>query len=212
MDNENGILVYTERARVVRELCEKFKSYFDKVFSKLADVIDVLPDIFRQNLDYITIAQREAIQAGLIDDSKLIWPLKFEAENRTEFEKMLSGACANFLDSLTVNLSKWTGCDLETLDDKAGGSTDVPGFISRFIGEQFGSQLNMNMEEIMRSKLSGAEGLDDYLHAHLLRLRDRSIPMFSIRAAYRNTSTAEFAIASVPDDCLNIKSAANSYL
>ena len=64
----------------------------------------------------------------------------------------------------------------------------------------------------MRSRLSGAEGLDDYLHAHLLRLRERSIPMFSIRAAYRNTSTAEFAIASVPDDCLNIKSAATKYL
>lgn len=212
MDNENGILVYTERARVVRELCEKFKIYYEKVFSKLADVIDALPEIFRQNLDYITIAQREATQAGLIDDSKLIWPLKFEAENRREFEKILSGACTNFLDSLTANLSKWTGCDLESLNENASGSTDVPGFISRFIGEQFGSMLNINMEAIMRSKLSGAENLDDYLHMQLLRLRERSVPMFSIRAAYRNTSTADFAIASVPDDCLNIKSAANSFL
>lgn len=212
MDNENGVLVYTERARVVRELCKRFKLYYDKIFSKLADVIDALPEIFRQNLDYITIAQREATQAGLIDDSRLIWPLKFEAENRTEFEKMLSGACTNFLDSLTANLSKWTGCDLETLDENASGSTDVPGFISRFISEQFGSLLNINMEAIMRSRLGGAEDLDGYLHSQLLRLRDLSIPMFSIRAAYRNTSTAEFAIASIPDDCLNIKSAAKSYL
>ena len=211
VDNENGILVYTERARVVRELCERFKIYFDKVFSKLADVIDALPDIFRQNLDYITIAQREATQAGLIDDSKLIWPLKFESENRTEFERMLSGACANFLENMTVNLSKWTGSDLDALDD-AGSSTDIPGFLSRFIGEQFGGLLNINMEGIMRSKLGGAEGLDDYLHTQLLQLRERSVPMFSIRAAYRNTSTAEFAIASVPDNCLNIKSSANSYL
>ena len=145
MDNENGILVYTERARVVRELCEKFKVYYDKIFSKLADVIDALPEIFRQNLDYITIAQKEATQAGLMDDSKLIWPLKFEAENRTEFEKLLSGACTNFLDSLTANLSKWTGCDLETLDENASGSTDVPGFISRFVGEQFGGLLNQTL-------------------------------------------------------------------
>lgn len=212
MYNENGIIVYTERARVVRDLCEKFKAYYDKIFSKLADVIDALPDIFRQNLDYIALAQKEAKQAGMLDSGKLIWPLKFEEENRAEFEKLLSGACRNFLESLVENLSKWTGCDLDTLDENSAGGTDVPGFISRFIGEQFGSLLNINMEDIIRSKLGGAEDLEDYLHDQLLKLRDRSVPMFSIRAAYRNTSTAEFSIASVPDDCLNIKSAAVRYL
>ncbi len=212
MDNENGVLAYAERARVIRELCQKFRVYHDKIFSKLADVIDVLPDIFRQNLDYIMIAQREATRAGLIDDIKLIWPLKFELENSVQCERLLAGACTNFLENLAENLPKWTGYDLETLNENDSGDMDVPGFISRFIGEQFGSMLNINMEEIMRSKLSGAETLDDYLHRQLLRLRDRSVPMFSIRAAYRRTSTDEFAIASVPDDCLNIKSAANSYL
>lgn len=212
MNNENGIMVYSERARVVRGLCEKFRAYYDRIFSKLADIIDALPEIFRQNLDYITLAQKEATQAGMLDDSKLIWPLKFEEENRVEFEKLLSSACTNFLENLTENLSKWTGCDLDTLDENSTGSTDVPGFISRFIGGQFGSLLNINMEEIIRSRLGGAEDLDDFLHMQLLRLRERSIPMFSIRAAYRNTSTAEFAITSVPDDCLNIKSTAAKYL
>lgn len=212
MDNENGVLVYTERARVVRELCKKFRIYYDKIFSRLADVIEELPDIFRQNLDYIALAQKEAADKGLLDDSKLIWPLKFEEENRAKFEELLAAACNNFLGSLSLNLSKWTGCDLETIDENSSGTTDVPGFISKFVSEQFGSLLNINMEKIMRSKLGGAEDLDDFLHHQLLRLCDRSIPMFSIRAEYSKKFASEFAIASVPDNCLHIKAAANKYL
>lgn len=211
IENEAGVQVYAERSRVVRELRDRFALYYEKVFSKLADVIEALPDIFRQNMDYITIAQKEAVEAGLLDDTKLIWPMKFEQENHTEFEKLLKGACTEFLDHLTKNLSKWTGCDFETLEDKTGGNTDVPGFISSFISEQFGGLLNINMESIMRAKMGGADDLEDYLHTCLLRIQERSVPMFSIDAANRNLKMNEFAIASIPEDCLNIKSAAGKY-
>ncbi|MDR0935252.1 MAG: tubulin-like doman-containing protein [Oscillospiraceae bacterium] len=210
--NECNTVVYEERAKVVLQLRDRLKLLHDKIFSRLVDVIEVLPGIFNQNLKYITNQQSQAAQEGTLDDTKLIWPLKFESENRREFEEMLRGACGNFLDSLMTNLTKWTGCDLETLDDNSGRSTDVPGFISAFIGEQFGNLLNINMEDIMTSKLSGAEGLDDYLHTQLLRLKERSIPMFSMRGAYRNTSVTDFAIVSVPEDCEDIKRAANNYL
>ena len=209
--NEMGVFVYAERATVVRQLCDRLIIFYDNIFSKLSDVIEALPDIFRQNLDYITIAHKEASEAGLLDDTKLIWPLAFEQEHRAEFEKMLSGACIGFLDDLTRNLSKWTGCDLDTYDDKAGGSTDVPGFISVFISEQFGSLLKINMEDIIRSKLGGAEDIDDYLHSRLLRIKDRSVPMFNIDSANRNLDLSEFAIVSVPEDCENIKAAARKY-
>jgi hypothetical protein len=213
VSNETGIEAYSTRAEALRTLRDKyFQRYYDGVFSKLSDVLDALPDIFRQNLDYITLAQREAEREMKMDETKLIWPLKFEQENHREFEQLLAGACVGFLDNLTVNLGKWTGTDLDTLDESAGAGTDVPGFISRFISEQFGGLLSINMEAIMSAKLSGAEGLDDYLHSNLLRLLDRSVPMFNIRAAYQNASTAEFAIVSVPEDCEHIKSAANSYL
>ncbi|MDR1299231.1 MAG: tubulin-like doman-containing protein, partial [Oscillospiraceae bacterium] len=214
-DNENGILAYSTRAEVLRELRDKyFQKYHEKVFAKLGDVLDVLPGIFGINLTHIAIAQKEATEKGMLDDSRLVWPLKFEQENRSEFEKLLASATRGFLENLTVNLTKWVGSDLDSLDDTAGTATatDIPGFISRFIGEQFGGLLNINMEAIMKARLGGADDLDNYLHTQLLRLRDRSVPMFSIRPAYQNTSTAEFAIVSVPDDSLNIKAAANNYL
>ena len=211
INNEMGVYVYAERAAVIRRLRDRLNLYYDNIFSKLADVIEALPDILRQNLDYITIAHKEATDAGMLDDTKLIWPLTFEIEHRAEFDKLLQSACIGFLDELTKNLSKWTGADLDAIDDKAGGSTDVPGFISVFISEQFGGLLKLNMEDIIRSKLGGSDDMDDYLHTHLLRLKDRSVPMFNIDSASRNLELSEFAIVSVPEDCENIKSAARKY-
>jgi hypothetical protein len=211
IQNEAGIMAYGERARVVRQLRARFLQLYEKIFSKLFDVIEALPDIFRQNLDIISLAQKEATLANQLDDTKLIWPLTFEQENQQEFERLLGGACAEFLENMTTSLSKWVGCDLETIDEGSGGSTDVPGFISRFISEQFGSLLRINMEDIIRAKMGGADDMDDYLHGHLVRLRERSVPMFQIDAANRNLKLSEFAIVSVPEDCENIKSAVRRY-
>ena len=209
--NEMHVEIYAERAAVIRQLRDKLLVVYDTIFSKLADIIEALPDIFRQNLDHISIAHKEATEANQLDDTKLIWPLAFEQENRNEFNKMLGGACVSFLENLTKNLNKWTGTDFETLDEKSGGNTDVPGFISEFISEQFGGLLNINMEDILRSKLGATENLEDNLHTRLLRIKDRSIPMFNVDAANRNLELNEFAIVSIPEDCEHIKAAARKF-
>ena len=211
INNEMGIYVYAVRAEFVRKLRDRLVIYYENVFSKLADVIEALPGIFRQNLDHITIAHKEAIESGQLDDTKLIWPLVFESEHRTEFEKLLNSARVGFLENLTTSLGKWTGTDLEAIDEKGGGSTDVPGFISNFISEQFGGLLNINMEDIIRSKLGGAEDIEDYLHTALLRIKDRSVPMFNVDSAQRSNELSEFSIASVPENCENIKAAARKF-
>ncbi|MDR0468958.1 MAG: tubulin-like doman-containing protein, partial [Peptococcaceae bacterium] len=213
-ENENSVLAYTERAAAVRKLIDKLSAYYEKIFIKLSNVIEALPEIFHQNLDYINIAHREAQKLNQLDTTKLIWPQDFEKKNRVEFEKLLDSACSDFLESLTNDLAKWTGCDLDTLDEGAGIGTDVPGFISDFVSAQFGSLLSINMEEIMTSKLSGTEGFEDYLHDQLLKLKDRSIPMFNVDSAFRTELggfDSEFAIVSVPEDCLHIERAANEY-
>ncbi|MCL2577103.1 MAG: tubulin-like doman-containing protein [Defluviitaleaceae bacterium] len=214
MNNENAIYVYPERAKEIRALRDRLQVYYDKVFSKLADVLEALPDIFRQNYDYMVIAEREAESEGRIEnDTRLIWPLKYVKKKATElrdFDKMLDEGVIRFLDDMTVNLSRWTGNDLENLDEASSG-TDVPGFISHFISEQFGGLLTINMEDIMRSK-EGADDLDRYLHLTLPGMKDKAVPMFSMRQQFRNNGIAEFGLTSVPQDCLEIKSAANKYV
>ena len=209
-DNDAAMWIYPKRAEAIRALSAKLLVYYDKVFSKLSDVMDALPEIFRQNYDYIAIAQREAEQEGKLDDTRLIWPLKYERERQAEFNKMLDEGIVGFLDDLNENLGKWTGCDLDSLD-ATSADADVPGFISRFISEQFGALLTINMEDIMKSK-EGADNLDNYLRRNLVNLKDKSVPMFSMNAVYRNTSTADFGIASVPEDCREILSSAKRYL
>jgi hypothetical protein len=209
-NNATAIDAYPQRAEAIRELRDKLKDYYDKVFIKLSDVLDDLPDIFSQNLKQMKAAQEEAEREGKTEETRLIWPLAFEAENRQEFTKMLDEGIALFLDDMAHSLSKWTGYDMDTLE--ATTKNDVPGFISAFISRHFGGLLNsINMEKIMRTK-EGADNLDNYLHHKLLELKNKSVPMFSIRQMYRNTSTAEFGIASVPSDCIDIQSAAKNYL
>ncbi|MCL2387549.1 MAG: tubulin-like doman-containing protein [Defluviitaleaceae bacterium] len=214
MVNENSIFVYPQRAKEIRDLRDRLQLYYDKVFSKLADVLDALPDIFRQNYDYMVIAEREAESEGLIEEgTRLIWPLKYVKKKATDlrdFDKMLDEAVIRFLDDMTASLSRWTGSDLDSLDDAPTG-TDVPGFISQFVSQQFGGLLTINMEDLMRSK-EGADDLDKYLHLILPSMKDKAVPMFSMRQQYRNTSTAEFGLTSVPQDCLEIKAAANKYV
>jgi len=210
MSNDMALFVYPLRAEAIRDLRDRLQVYYDKVFSKLADVLEALPEIFRQNYDYIALEQRRAEQEGKLDETKLIWPLKYEQENKQDFMKMLETGIVGFLDDMTNNMERWTGCDLDTLEATSTGS-DVPGFISRFISEQFGSLLNINMESIMASK-EGADNLDPYLRRILLNIKDKSVPMFSMNQTYRNTSTADFGLISVPQDCLQIAEAAKNYI
>ena len=210
-ENEKHIHVHPIRVRVIREFRDKLQEYYDKVFSKLEDLFEALPIIFKQNLDHITIAQREAEAEMRIErDTRLIWPLKYEQEKKADFDKLLQEGSTLFLDRLSANLSKWTGADLESLDASSG--TDVPGFISQFISSQFGGLFEkINMENIMRAK-EGADDLDPYLRKCLGDLRERSVPMFSMRQIHKNTSTAEFGICSVPENCLEILSSAKKHL
>ena len=210
INNEIGCDVYVKRAEVIIELRDKFFTpYYEKIFSKLADVLEALPEIFRTNLTHITIKQKEASEKGLLDDTCLIWPLDFERDNKQEFNRMLADAQISFLDNLTSSLSKWTGSDLDDLETTK--NTDVPGYISQFISAQFGGLLNINMEAIMSAKM-GTNDLDTYAHTELLRLRNRSIPMFNIRPAQQSISTSEFSITSVPSDSLNILSSARTHI
>ena len=210
-ENEKHIHVHPIREELIRQLRDDLQKMYDKVFTRLDDLFEALPVIFKQNLEYMAIAQREAeTEMRLEKDTRLIWPLIFEKENKAEFDKLLQVGIVDFLDRLSANLHRWTGCDLENLDDSTG--TDVPGFISRFISEQFGGLFEkIKMEDIMRSK-EGADDLDPYLRKCLGNLRDGSVPMFSMRQTYKNTSTAEFGICSVPENCLEILSSAKKYV
>jgi len=212
-NNELSIFLYGERERVLRSLAVKLNEYYEKVFSKLSDVLEALPGIFQKNLEKIMRDQQEAIRDGKLDDTKLIWPQDFARNHRAEFERLLQDNIVSFLDALSANLRKWTGSDLENLDDGTGSSsTDVPGFISRFISNQFGSLLSIDMEDMFRAKLNGAE-FDDYVRAEMLKLRERSVPMFNVRGQDKaQVATTAFALLSVPDDCVNIKAVANRYM
>jgi hypothetical protein len=212
--NENATYVYPQRAEAIRELRDRLQIYHDKVFSKLGDVLEALPDIFRQNFEYMSIAEREAEREGrLEDDTRLIWPLKYlqtKKGSTRDFEKLLDESVTGFLDNMTVNLGRWTGCDLDSLEDASSG-TDVPGFISQFISQQFGGLLTINMEDILRSK-EGADDLDLYLRGTLPTLITKSVPMFSMRQQFKTATTAQFGLTSVPFDCLEILTAAKNYI
>jgi len=210
LQNDMSMFIYPHRAKALRDLRDQLQLYYDKIFSKLTDVLEALPSIFKQNLDKIEIDQRNAERDGKLDDTYLIWPLKFENEHNDKFNQMLDAGIKSFLESMTENINKWTGMDLERLDANAT-NTDVPGFISKFVSDQFGNLLNINMEDIMKSK-EGTDNLEAYLRRTLQNLRDRSVPMFSMNQTYRNTSTAEFGLVSVPQDCIETLNVARNHV
>ena len=203
-DNDISKNVYAFRAKAIRELCERFKKYYDNVLSKLSDVLEALPAIFEKNLEYIELERQKAERLGRLDSSKLIWPQDFERERKADFMQLLADARNSFFNDLSLNLKSWVGADLDDFTTSSNSASDIPGFISQFVSRNFGSLLQIDMEEIiMRSKLSGALTLKDYIHSEFLRLREESVPMFSLRQAYKS-SMADFGIVSVPDNCQSI--------
>ncbi|MDR0949698.1 MAG: tubulin-like doman-containing protein, partial [Lachnospiraceae bacterium] len=212
--NENGCEAYKARAKALKELRDNYlQKMYDDVFSKLADVLQALPSIFKQNLDYIEIMQKEASEAGLLDDTRLVWPLKFEKDNKVEFDKLLDQGRKGFLKELRDNMKRWIGVDLDQMRVNGGGSsTDIPGFLSEFISDEFGGLLQINMEEFMEAKLGGGLGLDLYLRQEFEKLKNKSYPMFYMNAAFsKNTVSSEFSLVSVPDNCLHIQSEAEKH-
>ena len=211
-DNKSAIDVYYARAEAIDSFCDIVEKYYEVIYKKLSDVFEELPSIFRQNLAYIELRQREAEEKDQLDDSMLVWPLEYEKKNNQAFQDLLMEAIIGFLNDLKANISRWVGADLDDISRQAYANTDIPGCISDFISEKFGGLLQIDMEKILNDKLTGHTTLDNDVHRRLLDMMDKSVPMFNTRPAYAHTSASKFSIVSVPQNTLRILSAAQKYL
>jgi hypothetical protein len=215
-DNDVAIYVYGMRAQAIQKVHDVLNGYYDNIFSPLCDVLETMPDILQTNLDHITNRHNNAIRDNMLDKDMLVWPLDYEMDNKALFDNMVNAACGGFLGSMSLNLKQWVGRDFDTVDSGAqADSSDIPGFISDFIGNQFSSLLAINMQGIINGKLQPGENFNGYVHAKLLDMVKDAVPMFSIRAQYAAdvaNAAANMTLCSIPHDCLNVHNVATTHI
>lgn len=197
--NEEHAFLNEKIAEVIEKIQGRIKLYYENILRPLTDILMELPSIFEKNVEYIRVNESKVDEGTDI----LIRPLEFERTRQNEFNAAVLQAENQFLDSLSDNIRKWIGRDIDEVDQNIATSVDVAGFISNFISENFQKLLTINMETIMNTKLTKGESLDDYIKQRVEDLLRNSYPMFKESTGLSGT-VEQFSTISVPSDCPTI--------
>jgi hypothetical protein len=216
IENDNAVLAYQRCADAAYELRGAVLVLYERVFAGLPGAFEALLDIFRHNKDDVQPAGSESLDAGRPYPEWLIWPHEFGPISQTDADadqtgQLMDRACVAFLEDMAENISMWSGYDLR-MDhrnvDEAGRETDIAGFIQAFTNRYFVNLAPVSIEDVMSSYLSDGQTLNDHIHDRLTELKRRSILTFCIdetRASALAAQCREFALASIPADCLAIR-------
>ena len=66
------------------------------------------------------------------------------------------------MTSISDNLKKWVGRELDDVDTDIVDGVNVPAFISEFIDNDFRYLLTINMESLLQTKLTAGQTLTHY--------------------------------------------------
>ena len=205
--NEEHGFLNEKIVEVLEAVKARLELYYNNILRPLTDILMELPDIFDQNVEYIRV------NSSKVDESTdiLIKPLEFEQTRKNAFDTAVVQAENNFLESLSTNIRKWIGRDIDGVDANIGTGMDISGFISNFISENFQTLLTINMESVMNTKLKNGQSLDDYIRSCVEKLLSSSYPMYKQTTGIVD-EVEEFAIISVPDNCPNIYAVTTQHL
>ena len=197
--NEEHGFLNEKIVEVLETVQGRLELYYNNILRPLTDILMELPDIFEKNVEYIRVNSTKVDEGTDI----LIKPLEFEQTKKNLFDATIVQAENNFLESLSQNIRKWIGRDIDGVDANIGTGMDISGFISNFVSENFRALLTINMEAVMNSKLGRGESLEDYIRNRVEDLLKSSYPMYKVTNGIPG-EVAEFSMISVPSNCPTI--------
>ena len=194
--NEEHGFLNEKIVEVLETVQSRLELYYNNILKPLTDILMELPDIFDRNVEYIRVNSSKVDEGTDI----LINPLEFEQTRKNMFEAAVVQAENNFLESLSTNIRKWIGRDIDGVDANIGTGMDISGFISNFVSENFQALLTINMQSVMNSKLKNGESLENYIRNRVEDLLKSSYPMYKESTGILG-EVAEFSMISVPSNC-----------
>ncbi len=210
LGNQYAYWAYFELVNGIDEFIARLKKYYDRIFKNLQDSLCALPDIFEENMNKLIVDEQGLRKNPEKARRYLIRPLEFEVKYKTTLEKKIEETSGAFLDTISNNIKKWVGIELDEVDYDILENTDIGGCIATFINDNFGDTITMNMETLLLDKVVAGTNSDEFLRETLDSLKGESVPMFHMDVEYAKTlSIQSFSIISVPDDCPRIFAIAN---
>ena len=207
---EEAAYAYKFMSKLALDLSEVFDKYYRCVLRDLKDTLLRVRDVFIENLQVLTKREEDAKLDP--DPSILIYPLAFEQEYRTDFEKCVDAAYDGFLDNLSDNLKYWIGREIDDVDQTISGNLDIEGRLSDYISTCFTPLYStINMETILNSKKDPAQPLEDYVQNLVHILCATSYPMFNV-GHFGADGTIDTIIISIPVGCPTIRAAVQKFV
>lgn len=209
LGNEYAFWAYNELIEGINEFIAKLKKYYDRVFKNLQDSLCALPDIFEDNVNKILVDEQEARKHPEKARRLLIRPIEFENKYKMTLEKKIEEGATAFLTVIAENLKQWVGIEMDEIDTDIMESTDIGGCIARFINENFGETLTLNMESLLIDRAPAGTNSEEFLRENLDGLKKDAVPLYHMDVAYAGLDVKSFSLISVPNDCPRIFAIAN---
>ncbi len=194
---------------LAKELMERIKVYYNRILKPLADTLNQMPVIFRENLTFLEVAYDEAKRNP--DPSMLIYPLQFEARYQAQFRECTENAIRMFLDAVSGNLTFWIGREVDDVDRAIASGENIAGFLAHFISEVFNPLYQQLSMEMIMDTLRGRQTLEEFVQARVRDLFDTSYAMYNERAGL-HTPVNEFTFLSLPRTDARLLQAAQNYV
>ncbi|MBE6956968.1 MAG: hypothetical protein E7450_05910 [Ruminococcaceae bacterium] len=209
LGNEYAYWAYYELIAGLDAFIERLKKYYNRVFKNLQDSLCALPGIFEENVNKIIVDEQEARKNPEKARRYLIRPMEFENKYRAKLEQQVGAGAVAFLATIADNLKLWVGLELDEVDSDIMENTDIGGCIARFINDNFGDTLQMNMETLLLDRAPAGSNSEEFLRETLDRLKADAIPLYHLDVGQTNLDVKSFSIISIPNDCPKIYAIAN---
>lgn len=205
LGNEYAYWAYFELIGGIEALISRLKKYHERIFKNLKATLCELPEIFEENVNKIVVDE----EAARKDPSKarryLIRPLEFESKYKSALDKKMDTCATAFLTTIAENLKRWVGIELDDIDVDIMENTDIGGCIAKFINDNFGNTLTMNMESLLIDRVPAGTDSGDFLREQLDDLKKDAVPLYHMDVAYTGQlDIKSFSMISVPNDCPKI--------
>lgn len=207
-----GRCIQTDKYEYLSQLAyairDRYMTYYNNVLKPMADLLEKMRLVFRDNLAYLTTQDADRIDHP--NKALLIYPFEFEEMYSTMFNTAVDNAEKTFLDTVLANMRFWIKRDIDNVDKDLLTNPDVAGSFSRFISDCFEVMYhNISMEDVLNAKLPTGKGIVQYAMDIIDDLFNEAYPLFAANA--HNAATQDLGIISVPDGCPNIRMAAENY-
>lgn len=185
---------------VLEAMIERLDAYYKNFLRPLTDILVCVQEVLKDNMEYIKTHPGQKTDV-------LIQQMEAETTEKDIFKTVADKFC----ESMSANIRKWIGRELENVTAEISADVDIQGALAEFTAENFRRYLSFTIEDAMRAEVQPGESIEKNIEKNIEKLLKNTSILYSKNRNLAN-EIDEYWELDIPERCRKIYSTAEKYI